>query len=125
MPAEQGGPPGSGSARSAGPRQVGASGAGSARPDAPRGEVPPQLGVPPSKDSQAAKPITLIDETGRERQFQLHDAFDHEGGVYYLVENIDDPSQVLLLREVDGALESVEGDEFQQVITALEKDQVE
>ena len=109
MPAEQGGPPGS----------------GSARPDAPRGEVPPQLGVPPSKDSQAAKPITLIDETGRERQFQLHDAFDHEGGVYYLVENIDDPSQVLLLREVDGALESVEGDEFQQVITALEKDQVE
>jgi len=83
------------------------------------------LGVPPSKDPQAAKPITLIDETGRERQFQLHDGLDHERGVYYLVENIDDPSQVLLLREVDGALESVEGDEFQQVITALEKDQVE
>ena len=79
----------------------------------------------PEGDPEAAKPITLIDETGRERQFQLHDAFDHDGGVYYLVENIDDPSQVLLLREVEGALETVEGDEFQQVIAALEKDQVE
>lgn len=81
--------------------------------------------VPPQMAQAAAKPITLIDETGRERQFQLHDAFDHDGGVYYLVENIDDPSQVLLLREVEGALETVEGDEFQQVIAALEKDQVE
>ena len=78
-----------------------------------------------ASEPEAAKPITLIDDTGRERQFQLHDAFDHEGGVYYLVENIDDPSQVLLLREVDGALETVEGDEFQRVIAALEKDQVE
>jgi len=48
---------------------------------------------------EAPQAITLIDETGRERQFQLHDAFDHEGAAYYLVENIDDPSQVLLLRE--------------------------
>jgi Protein of unknown function (DUF1292) len=78
-----------------------------------------------ASEPETAKPITLIDDTGRERQFQLHDAFDHEGGVYYLVENIDDPSQVLLLREVDGALETVEGDEFQKVIAALEKDQVE
>ncbi|HEY5035493.1 MAG TPA: DUF1292 domain-containing protein [Candidatus Dormibacteraeota bacterium] len=83
------------------------------------------MDVPPQMAQAAAKPITLIDETGRERQFQLHDAFDHDGGVYYLVENIDDPSQVLLLREVEGALETVEGDEFQQVIAALEKDQVE
>lgn len=75
--------------------------------------------------NEAPRPITLIDESGRERQYQLHDAFDHEGGVYYLVENVDDPSQVLLLREVDGALETVEGEEFQQVIAALEKDQVE
>jgi hypothetical protein len=78
-----------------------------------------------ASEPETAKPITLIDEAGRERQFQLHDAFDHQGGVYYLVENIDDPSQVLLLREADGALETVEGDEFQQVIAALEKDQVE
>jgi hypothetical protein len=84
---------------------------------------PPEDGPPSPSD--APQPITLIDDTGRERQFQLHDAFDHDGGVYYLVENIEDPSQVMLLREVDGALETVEGEEFQQVIAALEKDQVE
>jgi uncharacterized protein DUF1292 len=79
----------------------------------------------PADDPSAPHPITLIDETGRERQFQLHDAFDHEGAVYYLVENVTDPSQVLLLREAEGALETVEGDEFQKVIAALEKDEVE
>ncbi|MEP6751138.1 MAG: hypothetical protein ABI959_00155 [Candidatus Dormiibacterota bacterium] len=77
------------------------------------------------QEPDEAKPITLIDESGHERQFSLHDAFNHDGGVYYLVENVDDPTQVLLLREVGGALETVEGDEFQQVIAALEKDQVE
>ena len=75
----------------------------------------------------AAKPhpITLIDENGRERQFSLHDAFDHEVAAYYLVENIDDPTQVLLLREAGGGLETVEAEEFQRVIAALEEDQVE
>jgi hypothetical protein len=84
----------------------------------------PAEDVPPSQ-VDSPHPVTLIDETGRERQFQLHDAFDHEGAVYYLVENIDDPSQVLLLREAGGALETVEGEEFQRVIAALEEDQVE
>ena len=79
----------------------------------------------PAEDPGSSHPITLIDETGRERQFQLHDAFDHEGAVYYLVENIDDPSEVLLLRELEGVLETVEGEEFQRVIAALEEDQVE
>jgi hypothetical protein len=69
--------------------------------------------------------VTLIDEAGRERQFQLHDAFDHDGGVYYLVENIDDPSQVLLLRESGSGLETVEGEEFERVIAALEGEDVE
>jgi len=46
----QGNAPGSGSATPAASRQGGASGAGFARPDAPRGEVPPQLDVPPQKD---------------------------------------------------------------------------
>lgn len=96
----------------------GASGSGSARPDAPRGDVTPL-------ETDAPHPITLIDETGSERRFQLHDAFDHDGAVYYLVENVDDPSQVLLLRESGGALETVEGDEFEKVIAALEKDEVE
>jgi hypothetical protein len=79
----------------------------------------------PAEDLSPSHPITLIDETGRERQFQLHDAFDHEGATYYLVENIDDPSQVLLLRETAGAMETVDGEEFQRVMSALEEDRVE
>lgn len=79
----------------------------------------------PAEETGAPQPITLIDENGSERQFQLHDAFDHEGAVYYLVENIDDPDQVILLRETDGALETVEDDEFQRVIAALEEDEAE
>ena len=78
-----------------------------------------------AEDLEHPQHITLIDEAGRERQFQLHDAFDHEGGVYYLVENVDDPSEVLLLREAAGGLETVEGEEFQRVIAALEEDEVE
>jgi hypothetical protein len=97
----------------------GASGAGSAGPDASRGDLPPQT------TPEAPQPITLIDESGRERQFQLHDAFDHEGAAYYLVENIDDSSQVLLLREAAGGLETVECDELKRVIAALEEDKVE
>jgi uncharacterized protein YrzB (UPF0473 family) len=78
-----------------------------------------------AEDDEHQQEITLIDEAGRERQFQLHDAFDHDGGVYYLVENVDDPSQVLLLRESSSGLETVEGEEFQRVIAALEQDEVE
>ncbi|HXI95750.1 MAG TPA: hypothetical protein VNF91_08675 [Candidatus Acidoferrum sp.] len=69
--------------------------------------------------------ITLIDETGIERRFRLHDAFDVQEVHYYLVEAVDDPSQVLLLRETGGGLETVDGDEFRRVMTALEADEVE
>jgi uncharacterized protein YrzB (UPF0473 family) len=69
--------------------------------------------------------ITLIDETGLERRFRLHDAFDVQEVHYYLVENVDDPTQVLLLRETGGGLETVDGDEFKRVMTALEADEVE
>jgi hypothetical protein len=72
-----------------------------------------------------AQPITLIDETGLERRFRLHDAFDVEGVPYYLVEAEKDPSEVLLLREGTGGLETVDGEEFKRVITALEGDEVE
>jgi hypothetical protein len=85
-------------------------------PAEPKGNGPPP---------ESPHPITLIDESGRERQFQLHDAFDHQGVAYYLVENIDDPSQVMLLRETGSGLETVEGEEFQRVIAALEEDEVE
>ncbi|TMC96968.1 MAG: DUF1292 domain-containing protein [Chloroflexi bacterium] len=78
-----------------------------------------------AEDEAHPQHVTLIDEAGRERQFNLHDAFDHEGSVYYLVENVDDPSEVLLLRETAGGLETVEGEEFQRVIAALEEDAAE
>lgn len=73
-------------------------------------------------DSEA---ITLIDETGLERRFQLHDAFDVAEVHYYLVEAADDPSQVLLLREGADGLETVDGEEFARVIAKLEGDEVE
>ncbi len=76
----------------------------------------------PADDSE---PIILIDETGLERRFRLHDAFDVQEIHYYLVEAVDDPSQVLLLRETGGGLETVDGDEFKRVMTALEEDEVE
>jgi len=76
----------------------------------------------PADDSE---PITLIDESGLERKFRLHDAFDVQEIHYYLVEAVDDPSQVLLLRETGGGLETVDGDEFKRVMTALEGDEVD
>jgi hypothetical protein len=69
--------------------------------------------------------IILIDESGIERRFQLHDAFDLAEVHYYLVEAADDPSQVLLLREGADGLETVDGEEFKQVMAALEEDKVE
>lgn len=67
-----------------------------------------------------AEPITLIDEEGHERTFWLHDAFQTGGFTYYLVEAKDDPELVLLLKEVSGALESVEDSEFDRVLAMLE-----
>jgi len=69
--------------------------------------------------------VTLLDEGGVERQFVLHDAFDTDGRTYYLVEAADDPEQVLLLRETDDGLESVDGPEFDRVLTLLEADDAE
>ena len=66
--------------------------------------------------------VTLIDESGAERRFLLHDAFDADGQTYYLVESADDPDEVLLLKETATGLESVAEDEFDRVITLLEAD---
>ncbi len=71
------------------------------------------------------QPVTLIDESGEERTFRMHDAFELEGVTYYLVEGADEPSEVLLLREAGGSLETVDGAEFQRVMTALEQDEVD
>jgi len=71
------------------------------------------------------QPVTLIDESGEERTFRMHDAFELDGVTYYLVEGADEPSEVLLLREAGGSLETVDGAEFQRVMTALEQDEVD
>ena len=69
--------------------------------------------------------VTLVDETGVERRFELHDAFDLDGVAYYLVEDVADTEQVLLLRETGSGLETVDGEEFKRVMAALEQDTVE
>jgi hypothetical protein len=69
-----------------------------------------------------ADEVTLVDEGGVERRFRLHDAFDLEDATYYLVEAVDDPDEVLLLRERLGTLESVEGAEFDRVLALLEEE---
>ena len=69
---------------------------------------------------EESEEVSLVDEAGVERRFRLHDAFDLEGGVYYLVEAVDDPDMVLLLHERSGTLESVEGAEFDRVLQLLE-----
>lgn len=74
---------------------------------------------------EPSQTITLIDESGVERRFNMHDAFELDSVAYYLVEDIADPSQVLLLRESPAGLETVDGDEFKQVMAALEQDTVE
>jgi len=79
----------------------------------------------PAEETDDAQHVTLIDESGAERKFTLHDAFDLEGATYYLVEGVDNPDEVLLLRELEGALQTVDDDEFQRVMAALEQDQVE
>ena len=79
----------------------------------------------PAEETEEPQAITLIDESGKERRFRMHDAFELEGVAYYLVEGADDPSEVMLLREAGGRLETVEDAEFQRVMTALEKDEVE
>jgi len=69
--------------------------------------------------------VTLVDDAGAERRFKLHDAFDLDAVTYYLVEDASDPERVLLLRELEGGLETVDGDEFKRVMEALEEDRVD
>ena len=69
--------------------------------------------------------VTLIDESGVERRFKMHDAFDLEGVAYYLVEDVQNPDTVLLLRESPSGLETVDGADFERVMSALEAEEVE
>jgi hypothetical protein len=72
--------------------------------------------------SDLQEELTLIDEAGVARRFRVHDAIDVAGRTYYLVEALDDPSQVLILRESAGSLEAVGGKERDQVLAELEAD---
>lgn len=76
-------------------------------------------------DEEAPQEVTLLDETGRERRFLLHDAVEADGRSYYLVEAADDPEQVLLLKETDGGLETLQGREFDRILALLEAEESE
>ena len=77
-----------------------------------------------TEHEEAPASVVLIDEAGAEQRFLLHDAFDADGQVYYLVESEADADQVLLLRETSGGgLESVDGDELERVLALLEADE--
>jgi hypothetical protein len=71
---------------------------------------------------QAGQLLTLIDEAGEPHRFQAHDALELGGFTYYLVEALDDPDQVLVLREGAGTLEAVAGEERARVLDAFEAD---
>jgi hypothetical protein len=73
-------------------------------------------------EEAADEVVSLIEEGGAEKRFRLHDAFEVDGVNYYLVEAEDDPEVVLLLREANGALETVEPDEFDRVMAILESE---
>lgn len=74
---------------------------------------------------ESPQEVTLLDESGAERRFILHDAFDADGRTYYLVEAADDPEQVLLLKETGDGLESVDGEEFERILALLEAEEPE
>jgi len=75
-----------------------------------------------SEEDLPVETVALIDEEGKELLFALHDAFDVEDVTYYLVEGIDDPELVLVLREQDGKLVSIDGEEFDRIMAMLEND---
>ena len=71
---------------------------------------------------QPVETVTLIDEEGREIVFALHDAFDVEGRTYYLVEGVDDPELVVVLREDEGRLVSIDIIGFNERVVATPTD---
>jgi hypothetical protein len=66
--------------------------------------------------------VTLVDEDGTEREFSLHDAFDVDGVTYYLVEDRKNPELVLVLREEEGRLATIDGAEFDRILAILENE---
>jgi uncharacterized protein YrzB (UPF0473 family) len=73
-------------------------------------------------EEEPVETVTLIDEEGKELLFALHDAFEVEGRTYYLVEGVEDPELVVVLREEEGRLISIDGDEFDGIMAMLESE---
>ena len=73
-----------------------------------------------AEEEPPVETVTLIDEEGAELVFALHDAFDVEKVTYYLVEGVEDPELVLVLREEEGRLVSIDGEEFDRIMALLE-----
>jgi D-hexose-6-phosphate mutarotase len=73
-----------------------------------------------TEEEPPVETVTLIDEEGGELVFALHDAFDVEDVTYYLVEGVEDPELVLVLREEEGRLVSIDGEEFDRIMALLE-----
>jgi len=69
--------------------------------------------------------VTLLDDAGVEHAFYLHDAIEADGRTYYLVEAADDPDQVMLLKETEEGLETIEGVEFDRVLALLDAEEPE
>lgn len=80
-------------------------------------------GGPEDVQEDPPEEVVLIDEEGGERRFKLHDAFDADGIIYYLVEAAEDPEQVLLLKETDSGLETVDSEELDRVLALLEAEE--
>lgn len=78
---------------------------------------------PDPKSEDGGEVVTLVDEEGVPRPFRLHDAFDLEGSVYYLVEALEGAPLVLILEEGPDGLESVTGEKFDRVMALLEADE--
>ena len=71
--------------------------------------------------SRGGDVVSLIGEDGAARAFRVHDAIELDGRSYYLVEAVDDPDQVLVLRERGGSLDAVAGAELDRVLDELER----
>ncbi|HLH70396.1 MAG TPA: hypothetical protein VKY90_15610 [Candidatus Dormibacteraeota bacterium] len=66
--------------------------------------------------------VELLDESGAERRFRVHDAVEEGGTTYYLVEALDGGDEVMILKERSGVLETVEEDEVELVLTLFESE---
>ncbi|MHB8572286.1 MAG: DUF1292 domain-containing protein [Candidatus Dormibacteria bacterium] len=74
----------------------------------------------PEEDLQV---ISLVDESGGEVDFYVHDILELDGHEYYILESVSDAEEVLVLRRDDEQLVSLEDqEELDRVVDLLESD---